>query len=116
MLQPILEALGTIIGTLLVYLITILIQKIKNNELQKQLYEALEIGVSATQEAFVTWAKRAAADNKLTKEERQEAVLRAWAVAKEVTDDTKVKKALQTLTIYEVDNIVKNIIKWRKQK
>lgn len=116
MLQPILEAIGTIIGSLIIYLITLLIKKINNDKLQRQLYEALEIGVSATQEAFVTWAKRSAADGKLTKEERQAAVLQAWTIAKELTKNSKINSTLQSLTFYEIDNIIKNILAYRKRK
>ena len=58
-----------------------LLKKKYDNTVMIEAIEALEAGVSESEEKLVAWAKRANADNQLTKEERQEAMKIAREVA-----------------------------------
>lgn len=108
------EVAGTIATLVLTYLFGLLIKKIKNEQLQKEVYEAFEVGVSKVQEDFVTWAKRAAKDGKLTKEERQEAMNMAKKVAIDTASNDKVRSTIMSLASDHVNNIIKNIVATRK--
>lgn len=109
------EALIVLVCSVVSYLAALLIRRVQNERLQRQLYTALEIGVSTVQETFVTWAKRAAQDGKLTKDERSEAMKKAFETAMEVAENDTVRTALTELSMEEINNIIKNIIAWRKK-
>jgi LPXTG-motif cell wall-anchored protein len=65
------------------------------DDIWAEVAEAFASGVSDSQEEVVTFAKRAAADGKLSKEERKEAVEHAMNVAKDVATGEAGKRIAQ---------------------
>lgn len=113
-LKPLTECLVAILCAAVLWLVKLLITKINNIALRDAIYEAFEQGVSHTQEEFVTWAKRASADGKLTKEERTEAMNKAYELAIEAAKSPKVKKIIESMDWLEIVNVIKNIVVARK--
>lgn len=109
-IQYIVPVLGTAIGSVLLYLIKWLFDRFKISEQYNGLYEAIEVGVHKVEEEYIAQIKRSSGDGKLTPEERQEAMMRAWDVAKNYATDPKIKSALEQLTQDQINSLVKKVL------
>jgi len=72
-LDIIVKAVLSALGLGLIWLVKLIFKEYKDKKVYIEAVAALEEGWSVSQEQMVVWAKRAAADGKLSKDERAEA-------------------------------------------
>lgn len=83
-LDTIVKAVASALGLALLWLVKKIFADYRERQVFSEAVTALEEGWSVAQEEFVTWAKRAKEDGKLTKEEREQARDLAYEHAKRV--------------------------------
>ena len=107
----IVQGIVAIIGLFIIYAFKKWMVKYNETELFREALKALQIGIDATQEDFVAWAKRAREDGKLTKEERAEAMIMAKNHALTHLDTgSPVFQIVKNWTIDEVNSYIKRLL------
>lgn len=109
-LEITLQSVATIGAALLTWLLGTVIRKIMREDFDVQVAEAIKVGVDQTQEEFVIWAKRAAADGKLTKEERQQAMELARTTAMKYANNKQVRQYIFTMSKEVLNSWVKRLL------
>jgi membrane-bound lytic murein transglycosylase MltF len=106
------EIVGIAVGAAVLYLIKLLISNIHNAQLKAAIMTALRVGVHHVQEEFVVWKKRENSDNKLTKKERNEAMIKAKEqVLSSRSVKNSIKNKVANLSYEELNSYIKEILK-----
>ena len=107
---------GVFMGVVALLGVFIKRRRAKNGEddIWAEIMEAFATGVSDSQEEVVTFAKRASADGKLSKDERKEAVEHAMKIAKNVAKGEAGKRIAQ-MGLAEGRKLVGRILGGRKK-
>lgn len=108
-LPGLMQILGTILLALLGWLTTKILLWMKQNKVAAEVFAALQAGVVFAQEQFVDFAKQAAEDGKLTRDERVRAREMAVDFAKSIATDAA-KRAIAQMQAGSLDAMIADIV------
>jgi len=89
------EAVWNVVGAGLLFVLGLVMNLLRKKGVEEQAIDTLRTAIAQVTDDFVVWRKRAAADGKLTKEERTQAVDLAKAKAKELASGPVLKLLLR---------------------
>ena len=109
-LNMILQIVISLVGIFLMWIFRIVFKKYKETETYQEIYDAFEGGVAQAQEDFVIWAKRDAADGKLSRDDRARAMRIAYNTALKLASNEKTRKLMTNFTTSQINAWVKKVM------
>lgn len=114
LIELVMKIVFTAVGAGLVWLLARISKEAANQKVVQDAIDAIKQGVDRAQEEFVEWAKRSAADGKLSKDERAEARNLAFRYALQAARSQAVLDLIRSWTTDKINSIIADILTKRK--